>query len=131
MSGDLAPITAEEAKRRLDGGEPVTFLDARNEDAWRKSAWQIPRARRMPADDVAGCLDELPLDGALIVPYGDSSEEGARVALALRDFGWTNVRPLLGGPDEWRQAGYPAEPKPARKLTAQEASANLQMAEGD
>jgi hypothetical protein len=63
-------ITAEEAKRRVDAGEAVVFLDSRSDDAWRKAALQIPKSRRMPPDGVEAHLSDVPRDGVgVIVPY--------------------------------------------------------------
>jgi rhodanese-related sulfurtransferase len=124
------PITADEAKRHLDEGEAITFIDSRSEGAWRKSEWQLPDSRRVPADDVEAHLDEIPPGGGLIVPYGDADDVTA-VLEALARHGWTNVRPLLGGPDAWRRAGYPTEGKPTRTLSPAEVSDNVQRAEGD
>jgi len=45
--------------------------------------------------------------------------------------GWTNVRPLLGGFDAWRKAGYPTEAKQTRTQTPAEVSQNIAKAEGD
>jgi rhodanese-related sulfurtransferase len=127
---NIEPITAEEAKGRMDAGEAVVFLDARNEDAWRTSEWQIPDSRRLPPEDVEAHLDEVPL-ADLIVPYATSTEDASHVARRLAEYGWPNVRPLLGGQEVWHAAGYPTESTPARKLTLGEASSNLQKAEGD
>ncbi len=124
------PITVEEAKRRRDEGEVVTFVDSRNETAWRKSEWQIPNSRRMPAGEVEAHLDEVPAGGDLVVPYGDA-EDVASVSAVLVSHGRTNVRPLFGGPDAWRRAGFPTESKPTHKLDPAEVSANVQKAEGD
>jgi rhodanese-related sulfurtransferase len=117
--------------RRLDEGESVTFVDARTEEAWRKSQWQLPHSRRLPADQVEAHLDELPLGGALIVPYSGSVDDVLIVTRILAHHGWTNVRPLAGGPNAWREAGYPTESKPTTTLSPSEVSANVQKAEGD
>jgi hypothetical protein len=61
-------ITAEEAKRRMDIGDAVVFLDSRADDAWRQAEAQIPNSRRVPPDGVEAHLDEIPSRG-LIVPY--------------------------------------------------------------
>ena len=124
------PITVDEAKRHLDEGEAITFVDARNEGAWRKSEWQLPDSRRVPAHDVEAHLDEVPPGGGLIVPYGDADDVSAVLEVLARH-GWTNVRPLLGGPDAWRRAGYPTEGKLTRTLSPAEVSDNVQKAEGD
>ncbi len=61
-------ITVEEAKRRLDTGEAIVFLDARADDVWRKAEVHIPKAIRVPPTDVEAHLSEVPRRG-LIVPY--------------------------------------------------------------
>jgi rhodanese-related sulfurtransferase len=61
-------ITVEEAKRRLDRGEAIVFLDVRADDVWRKAAVQIPKSIRVPSDDVEAHIAEVPRRG-LIVPY--------------------------------------------------------------
>jgi len=53
------------------------------------------------------------------------------VAQYLLERGWTNVRPLLGGFDAWRNADYPTEAKPTRTQTFSEVAANVRRAEGD
>ncbi len=65
---EVQRITAEEAKRRMDGGEAVVFLDTRADDVWRRSELQIPKSLRVPPDAVEAHLDEIPRRG-LIVPY--------------------------------------------------------------
>jgi 3-mercaptopyruvate sulfurtransferase SseA len=52
------------------------------------------------------------------------------VARALLDRGWTNVRPLLGGFDAWREAGLPTEAKPERTQSRAEVAENIAKAEG-
>jgi len=127
---NIEPITSEEAKGRLDAGEAIVFLDARNEDAWQNSEWQIPRSRRLPPDHVEAHLDDVPL-ADLIVPYAASTEDASRVARQSAEYGWPNVRPLFGGHEGWHAAGYPTESKAPHKLTPEEALSNLQKAEGE
>jgi rhodanese-related sulfurtransferase len=126
----VTPITVEEVKRRLDEGEPVTFVDARDDDAWGASEWQLPRAHRLPPDDIEAFVDDIPL-GGLVVPYGTAASDLVDVACALINYGWSDVRPLGGGAEAWRQAGCPTESKPTRRLTPLQVYANLQKAEGD
>jgi rhodanese-related sulfurtransferase len=61
-------ITAEEAKKRLDSGEAVAFLDTRSDDAWRKAELQIPKSIRVPPDAVGAHQQDIPSRG-LIVSY--------------------------------------------------------------
>ena len=118
---NVEAITAEEAQGRLDAGESVVFIDARNDDVWKSSEWQIPRSRRVPPDQVEAHLDDVPL-ADLIVPYAGSAEDASKVAHRLAEYGWPNVRPLRGGHEDWRAAGYPTESKPPHKLTLEDVS---------
>ena len=60
------PISAEDAKKLLDRGERVTFVDARNPVAWGSAKDKLPGAIRIPVDDVDGHIGELPEDGTVI-----------------------------------------------------------------
>jgi rhodanese-related sulfurtransferase len=52
----------------------------------------------------------LPLDRDVILYCSCPNEEtSAKVALQLRKMGITRVRPLKGGFDGWKEAGYPLE----------------------
>jgi rhodanese-related sulfurtransferase len=59
-------ITIDEVKERLDRGEEFTFLDTRNPTAWAESDKKLPNAMRVPADQLAEHLNEIPKDRAVI-----------------------------------------------------------------
>ena len=59
-------ITTDEVKERLDRGEEFTFLDTRNPTAWGESDKKLPNAMRVPADQLAQHLNEIPKDRAVI-----------------------------------------------------------------
>jgi len=46
-----ARISAEQLKNRLDRGEKITIVDARNPDAYRNSNEKLPGAMRITNDD--------------------------------------------------------------------------------
>jgi rhodanese-related sulfurtransferase len=81
-------ITADEVKVRLDRGEPITFVDARTSAAWAEAETKLPRAVRVPPDDIEPHIDELP-HGRTIVVYCSCPQERSsfRVARQLRDHG--------------------------------------------
>ena len=58
-------ITAQEVKRRMDGGQPVSFIDARSGSAWAQSDVKLPGARRRSLEKY---LAGLPRD-RMIVAY--------------------------------------------------------------
>jgi rhodanese-related sulfurtransferase len=59
-------ITTDEIRERLERGELFTFVDTRNPTAWGESNQKLPNAIRVPADEVAEHLDEIPKDRAVI-----------------------------------------------------------------
>ncbi len=59
-------VTVDEAKARMDRGEPLVFLDARNPTAWAEADTKLPGAIRMPADEVERRLGEIPHDRAIM-----------------------------------------------------------------
>ena len=62
------PVTVNDARKMLDGGQPIVFVDARNPVAWGDSREKLPGAVRIPVDEVQQHLGELP-PGALPVTY--------------------------------------------------------------
>jgi rhodanese-related sulfurtransferase len=63
---ELTRITVEEAKSRMDRGEPLTFIDSRNPDAWAKTSVKLPGAIRIPADEIDKHFNEIPGDRAIL-----------------------------------------------------------------
>jgi rhodanese-related sulfurtransferase len=59
-------ITVQEAKARIDRGERIVFIDTRSAEAWSKSDVKIPGAIRVPADEVAPRLEDIPLEATLV-----------------------------------------------------------------
>lgn len=59
-------ITVDEAKQRMDRGEPLVFIDARNPKAWAKTPVKLPGAIRIPADEIDEHLNEIPHDRAIL-----------------------------------------------------------------
>ena len=58
-------ISPDEASMMLDEGR-VTFVDARNSEAWAESKQRLPGALRIPADEVDHHLGELPKQGTIV-----------------------------------------------------------------
>jgi rhodanese-related sulfurtransferase len=59
-------ISPHEVKVRMDRGEPLVFIDARNAEAWRESQIKLPGAVRVPADDVDRHVREIPRGRSVI-----------------------------------------------------------------
>jgi rhodanese-related sulfurtransferase len=65
---EVTRVPAREVKERMDRGEPLVFLDARNPTAWSEATTKLPGAIRVPADEVDQHLNELPR-GRTIITY--------------------------------------------------------------
>lgn len=59
-------ITAAEVKGRLDKGEPILFIDARNSHDWAESDVKLPGALRIHVNDMEKHIDELPRDRQIV-----------------------------------------------------------------
>jgi rhodanese-related sulfurtransferase len=67
--GDMARReSVDEVKQRLDRGEPIVFIDARNPTAWAESPYKVPGAIRIPADQVDHNVNQVP-QGRSIATY--------------------------------------------------------------
>ena len=63
---DAPRITAEELKRRMEGGEDFTIIDTRNPQAWAETDSVIPEAIRVPLNDLEENLPRIPKDKAVV-----------------------------------------------------------------
>ena len=59
-------VTVDEVKQRLDRGESFTFIDTRNPKAWAEAPTKLPKAIRVPAEEVEQHLNEIPHDRTVI-----------------------------------------------------------------
>ena len=59
-------ISAEEANRRMTGGERIAFVDSRNDQAWAAADTKLPDAIRVPAGDVEKHLADIPRDRTVV-----------------------------------------------------------------
>jgi rhodanese-related sulfurtransferase len=63
---EATKVSAHEVKAKMDRGDSLVFIDARNAKAWGESTMKIPGAIRVPADDVERHLREIPHDRPVI-----------------------------------------------------------------
>jgi rhodanese-related sulfurtransferase len=59
-------ITADELKQRIDAGEPIQFVDARNPRAWAEAQSKAPGAVRVPMSEAEQHLAEIPKDRPVV-----------------------------------------------------------------
>jgi rhodanese-related sulfurtransferase len=59
-------IPVDEARRLLDDGQPVVFVDVRNPQAWAASDVKLPGAIRIALDELPARAGELPRRGPVV-----------------------------------------------------------------
>lgn len=64
---DTTRVTIDEVRTRMERGEPFTFIDSRNPNAWAESNVKLPGAIRVPADELENHLSEIAKDRVVIV----------------------------------------------------------------
>jgi rhodanese-related sulfurtransferase len=105
-------ISPEEVNARILAGEPMVFVDARNPKAWAESNRKIPRAIRVPADEMTSHVDEFDRNSTVVAYCTCPNEESsARVVEVLTKQGHLRAFALRGGFDAWIASGYPVEEK--------------------
>lgn len=107
---EVSRVTLDEVRARMDRGEPLALVDARSAEAWSKAESQIPGSVRVPPDEAAEHLADVPKGRSVVTyctcPHEDSS---AHVARKLEEAGFKDVHALHGGFDAWVRAGHPVE----------------------
>ena len=63
---NVTRVTVDELKERMARGEQFAFIDTRNPKAWGEAREKLPRAIRVPSEEVEQHLDEIPKDRAVI-----------------------------------------------------------------
>ena len=107
-----ARVTVTELVRKMEGGEPVVFLDSRHPDEWGKAATKLPGAIRVAPGEVELRLAAIPRDCAVVAYCTCRGETAsARVALALKEHRFEDVSALEGGFHAWVKAWLPLVPK--------------------
>ena len=110
-------ITAEELKAKLAGNQPVTIIDVRSPQGYAASTTTIKgaihfKARKLKSRLKYAPLKDLPKDREIVTycacPNDESSITAAQV---LQANGFTRVRVLQGGWNEWLRAKGPVEPR--------------------
>jgi len=97
-----------EAKRRLDRGEVVHFIDVREDHEFAKD--RAKGARHVGKGIIERDIETLvPDKQAPILLYCGGGYRSALAADALTQMGYTNVTSMDGGIKAWREAGYPIE----------------------
>lgn len=100
--------TVADAKTRLDRGEPLYFIDVREDHEFAKD--HARGARHLGKGVLERDIETVvPDKRASIILYCGGGYRSALAADALRQMGYTNVVSMDGGIKAWRDAGYPLE----------------------
>jgi hydroxyacylglutathione hydrolase len=59
-------VSVHEVKARMDRGDPLVFIDSRNDKEWDESQVKIPGAIRVPAGEVDRLWRKIPADRPII-----------------------------------------------------------------
>ncbi|MGD1018677.1 MAG: DedA family protein/thiosulfate sulfurtransferase GlpE [Verrucomicrobiia bacterium] len=107
----MARITVDELRQRLDMGQETFIVDVRSTLAATSDPYRIPGARHLLLEEVQNWILEIPRDQEVVLYCSCPNDASAvRTALILYKRGITRVRPLAGGIDAWRERNYPLEP---------------------
>jgi len=92
----------------LDGVEQPFIVDLRHPLDYLPDPRVLPGAVRIGPSELTLLADRIPRDRDIILYCTCPSEEtSAKVAMQLHRLGITRVRPLRGGFDGWKKAGFP------------------------
>ncbi|MGO9932272.1 MAG: rhodanese-like domain-containing protein [Steroidobacteraceae bacterium] len=103
----MARISVAELYELIRSGAEPLIIDVRSPTARELEPHWIPGALHISLPDVGPHLKDLPRDRDIILYCTCPSEaSAAQVAKILMNHGFKKVRPLHGGLDAWRSAGY-------------------------
>jgi len=106
LEPDVLKAMIDEAT--VDGTQQPYIVDLRHPLDYLPDPRVLPGAVRIGPAELALHADIIPRDRDIILYCTCPSEEtSAKVALQLHRMGITRVRPLRGGFDGWKRAGYP------------------------
>lgn len=103
-------LTKEQVKDKIDRGEDIYIIDARDEDVYTGGNNQIQGAIHLTENIAREVYDQLPKEREYMV-YSTHGEDEISLKLAnfLREKGYT-AYVIKGGYEEWRDSGLPIEP---------------------
>ena len=114
----VAMISADELKAKVTSNQPVTIIDVRSSEGFAASSTTIKgshhfKVRKLKSRLAYPPLKDLPRDRE-IVTYCACPKDQSSIAAAqiLQASGFTRVRVLQGGWQEWLRVNGPVQPKP-------------------
>ena len=113
----VSMITAEDLKTKMTRNEPVTIIDVRSSEGFANSSTTVKgsihfKLRKLKSRLRFPPLKDLPRDSEIVTycacPNDESSISAAQI---LQASGFTRVRVLQGGWNEWLKAKGPVQPR--------------------
>jgi membrane protein DedA with SNARE-associated domain/rhodanese-related sulfurtransferase len=105
-----ARITVAELRQKQDDGENLVILDLRPAAELKLDSSVIRGAVHVEMHKIEDWSRTMEHDRDIVVYCSCPNEvSSARLALLLKQKGFTRIRPLLGGIDAWREQQYPTE----------------------
>lgn len=102
---EMARISVDELNTMLEEGNAPTIIDVRSPMSQQDG--RIPGAVTISNQEIQTFVFDGPVEGEVVVYCACPNEaSAAMVARQLMRRGYTRVRPLTGGIDAWRAAGY-------------------------
>ena len=100
MSEQIATITPEEVKRRIEQGERLNVIDVREDE--EVAAGTIPGALHIPLGQLPERYGEIPRTGEIIVICRSGNRSG-RACEYLQAIGLTGLKNMVGGMLAWEK----------------------------
>jgi len=102
-------ITVLELKAKIDAGETFRLIDVREPREHRVSS--IAGAELRPLGEIQNWADSLPDKNEEIILHCHHGMRSERAASYLAHLGFTNVKNLVGGIDDWSITVDPDVPR--------------------
>lgn len=97
-------ITPRELKDRLERAAPLVLLDVRQD--WERRLCRLDGATHIPIEEIEYRTGELNLEDEIVV-FCHQGIRSAAVSEYLRQLGFSKVKNLAGGLDEWARTVDP------------------------
>lgn len=105
---DWSELTVDELHDRFEANPPALLIDVRPAEEYESS--HIPGAKHIPMLELESRLDEINefknKEIVTMCPGGGLSLVAVDI---LQEAGFSDVKSLKGGTDEWTKKGYPLE----------------------
>lgn len=100
--------TVEDVHRRIEGGQPLTLVDVREESEY--AAGHLPGAVHLGKGVIERDIEAVFSNPSTeLVLYCGGGFRSALAADSLQKMGYTNVLSMDGGWRDWTNAGHPVE----------------------